>query len=365
MVSYVLVSDPHLHNSYPFGTLDAEGVNSRLRDILKNVSQSIKFAIEKKVSAYILLGDVYSGDSRLLRRLFMQTLLPLIEAQIPIIVLTGNHDGDGKNFIMDDIKLFSQAVGGGKLTILNELRVINNDVQKISFLFLPWQLRQDVVKSVKTYSQRANSEYKHLLFGHWGIKEAALGPTDISIDSSVSKKDLTFFEHVFLGHVHKAQEIGNVTVVGSPAKIDMGERTEKKRFIYLTIDEGRISEVSIPFEDRPFDKIYSDEENFSDRINQVRQGDIVELVFRGTKDKIKSYDFNRLREIILEKGASRVVSSEEEIRESGKLLVQTESFTDEQFVKTYVDLFAKNDVDKKEFFEKGIELLNTQTEQRM
>ena len=57
-MSLVICSDIHV-GKYRFGKVDrTTGVSIRTMDVLKNFDQAIDFAIKKKVSAFVITGDI-------------------------------------------------------------------------------------------------------------------------------------------------------------------------------------------------------------------------------------------------------------------------------------------------------------------
>jgi len=355
MKSFTFIADLHLHNSYPYGNYNEEGINSRLLDIVKNLKYFVDFSIKKAVSGVYILGDIFDGDSKLLRRIFMESILPLITNNIPIIILTGNHDGDGVNFVMDDIGLFCKATKQGRLIVQNKNKIFDFENEKTSFLLIPWQLKSDIKKDLEVYKQRANKDYKHILLLHAGIDEAVMGFNNNKSDFKLNKSDFNFFDMVIGGHIHKPQDIDNkIHIVGSPAVIDFDERDEKKRFLYLEINnESKFKLEEHFFEDRKFEYIYGNDENFSDIINKKRNGDIVRIILEGTRTKLASYDKNRLSELLLTNGASKVLFKDNIIKEKIENDKDLCGYTTEQLVEYWISGKIEDESKRKEYTEYG------------
>ncbi|MDH3675883.1 MAG: exonuclease subunit SbcD, partial [Anaerolineae bacterium] len=78
-----------------YGRLDSKsGLNSRVVDFLRRLSQAIDLALEREVDVCILAGDVYKNQrpNPTFQREFARRIKRLADHDVPVILLVGNHD---------------------------------------------------------------------------------------------------------------------------------------------------------------------------------------------------------------------------------------------------------------------------------
>jgi exonuclease SbcD len=78
-----------------YGRIDpATGLSSRLLDFLSALDQVVDYARENKVDLVLFCGDVYKSrePSQTQQREFARRIRSLSSSNIPILLLTGNHD---------------------------------------------------------------------------------------------------------------------------------------------------------------------------------------------------------------------------------------------------------------------------------
>ncbi|HMR68394.1 MAG TPA: metallophosphoesterase, partial [Anaerolineae bacterium] len=78
-----------------YGRLDSRsGLNSRVVDFLRRLSQTIDLALEREVDVCIFAGDAYKNQrpNPTFQREFSRRIKRLADAGVPVILLIGNHD---------------------------------------------------------------------------------------------------------------------------------------------------------------------------------------------------------------------------------------------------------------------------------
>ena len=78
-----------------YGRLDSKsGLNSRVVDFLRRMSQAIDIALEREVDVCIFAGDAYKNQrpNPTYQREFARRIKRLADNDIPVILLVGNHD---------------------------------------------------------------------------------------------------------------------------------------------------------------------------------------------------------------------------------------------------------------------------------
>lgn len=261
MATGVIVSDIHI-GEYPYGWIDPEqGLNTRLLDILHSLDQSIDFAIEKKVDFYTIVGDIYriKHPNSKIRKQFAPRIKRLLQNNIRVILLTGNHDmttsSDGAHALsemeelcdlIDGLEVYSQpTVIKIDDTELYILPFVNRGEEKILTVneFNAYQIKKIKEFNKQTLISKAKSNTKNrLFFGHFGTDKSVIGNSfdlDMSSDENENKILLSSFEDgawtkVYLGHIHKHQEFNKIARhVGSIARVDFAEQDEQKGFYYF------------------------------------------------------------------------------------------------------------------------------------
>ncbi len=292
----VITSDIHLKTTDKYAKILPSGINSRLQDRLDHLTKSVNFAIEKKVDYWLCLGDVFDkiNPAEILRQKFVQVLAPLIKNKIPIIILIGNHDTDYKVYsFMTETDLLN-TLETDALTIISEPTQLI--LKGIECLFIPFIPDEQVAEQLRKYKNQ-------VVFGHFGVDGALISGTEYVLSIGLSHKLFNHHRFTFLGHYHKAQTAKKWMYIGSIAKVDYGERNDKKGFVYLEATKEKITHQFIDVKDRVFFQytIYENEDpEFKELQNwQNLKGQIVKLIFVGEEDWYLRFNMGEIRSKIL------------------------------------------------------------------
>ncbi|NEP54536.1 MAG: exonuclease subunit SbcD, partial [Moorea sp. SIO3C2] len=142
MVKLLHLSDIHMGSGFHHGYTNPEtGLNTRLEDFVKTLSCCIDRAITESVDLVLFGGDAFPDATPppLVQQAFAQQFQRLVEAEIPTVLLVGNHDQH------------SQGLGGASLCIYRTLGVpgiivgdslethdINTQSGPVQVITLPW-----------------------------------------------------------------------------------------------------------------------------------------------------------------------------------------------------------------------------------
>ena len=274
----VILSDIHL-GRYKYGKMNTElGIDTRTQDIVHNLNEAIKFAINKKVDMIIITGDLYhiKRPDQIFRRIMSHCIEKMLESKLKVFIILGNHD-QGRTKGHDLVELVelssqipnlhviehprTQLVGKDGdyklLTFFPHPNKIENNIKREDFH--NYQIKeinelQDISKNI------LNAKYK-LFFGHFGTDCSKLGNSvDLGQVSKGNVVPLSIFDkdvwtRVYLGDIHKQQELnGFCRHVGSLCKVDFGEEGEKKGFYFYEDGKDEFIEVK----DRNFMTIEAD-----------------------------------------------------------------------------------------------------------
>jgi exonuclease SbcD len=78
-----------------YGHIDpATGLNGRVMDFLRRLSEVVDYALENEVDLVLFAGDAYKSrdPNSTYRREFARRIKRLADAGIPVVLLVGNHD---------------------------------------------------------------------------------------------------------------------------------------------------------------------------------------------------------------------------------------------------------------------------------
>ena len=248
-----------------FSRIDPDtGLSSRLMDFLGTLDEVIDYCIDSNVDLAIFAGDAYKSrnPSQTHQREFAKRIQRLSTAEIPVVLVEGNHDIPsvfGRATSLDIFKTLnvSNVILGNKA----ETHLVNTKSGYIQVITIPWARRsnlltRDEMKGLSLESVNAVIQDKlstiiselaskldiaipAILASHVTISGATtsseqsmmLGKDYVLLTSSVS---LPIFDYVALGHVHKRQTINQnkptINYSGSLERIDFGEENDDKGF---------------------------------------------------------------------------------------------------------------------------------------
>jgi DNA repair exonuclease SbcCD nuclease subunit len=180
------------------------------------------------------------------------------------------------------------------LTIISEPTQLI--LKGIECLFIPFIPDEQVAEQLRKYKNQ-------VVFGHFGVDGALISGTEYVLSIGLSRKLFNHHRFTFLGHYHKAQTAKKWMYIGSIAKVDYGERNDKKGFVYLEATKEKITHQFIDVKDRVFFQytIYENEDpEFKELQNwQNLKGQIVKLIFVGEEDWYLRFNIGEIRSKIL------------------------------------------------------------------
>lgn len=220
---------------------------------------------EQKAEAVVIAGDVYDKPIPPTEavQLFDDFLFRLVERNLQILVISGNHDSPeriafGSRF-MDKSGVHMSQVYNGK----NDLVELNDKYGKVNFYMLPFVKPSNVRRffedeEINTYTDavrvavshmNVNKKARNVIITHQFVTGAqrsesetiAVGGTD-NVDSYVFDD----FDYVAIGHIHGPQNVGKNTVryCGTPLKYSFSEISHKKSVTVVEMKEKGNVKVS-------------------------------------------------------------------------------------------------------------------------
>ena len=241
---------------------------SMLEDQKYILNEIIKIADSQKPDAVLISGDVYDKGIPPLEAvsLFDDFLNRLVERNLPVLIISGNHDSPerisfGSNLMKKSGVYFSSVYDG---TV--EKVTLNDDKGPVNFYLLPYlkpsYVRQcfdeekidsfnDAVKMALSKVDVDKSQ-RNVLLAHQFVTGASTCESEelyVGGSENIDASLFDDFDYVALGHLHGPQKIikENVRYCGSPLKYSFSECSQKKSVCLVEL--GKKSEVKIDLQE--------------------------------------------------------------------------------------------------------------------
>jgi DNA repair protein SbcD/Mre11 len=253
------------------------GLPLRVLDFLKSLDAIVDTAISRKVDMVIFAGDAYKDRSPAptFQREWGRRIMRLSQAQIPTLLLVGNHDispAIGRAHALQEFKTlqvpFVKVLDAP--TLLKPEDLWDLPLQVIA---MPWIARSGLMAATgETNASDAYSRVEEnmgqlitdfiddcdpslptILTAHASIEGAKYGGerlvmlgNDLVLSGSLVKNPK--FSYVAMGHIHKPQDVneGNqppVIYPGSIERVDFGEAKEDRFFVIADVEAGKATSV--------------------------------------------------------------------------------------------------------------------------
>ena len=255
----------------------ASGLPLRVLDFLKSLDTIVDTAISQKVELVIFAGDAYKdrSPSPTFQREWGKRIMKLSQAQIPTLLLVGNHDISpalGRAHALQEFKTlqvpFVKVLDSPCLLKSEDLW--NLPLQVIA---MPWiarsglmavtgetdskeafsRIEDNIGELIEGWLDECDSSLPIVLTAHASIEGAKYGGerlvmlgNDLVLSGSLVKNQK--LSYVAMGHIHKPQDVneGNqppVVYPGSIERVDFGEIKEDRFFVIAEIEKGKDTKV--------------------------------------------------------------------------------------------------------------------------
>ncbi|WP_251964587.1 metallophosphoesterase family protein [Salinibacter ruber] len=338
------------------------GLNTRLLDVRRSLEAVVQRALDADVDAFLFCGDAYhtADPTPTQQDIFVQCLRPLADADIPVVLIVGNHDHPVTFGRASSLDIFDHIAGAVHCyrKPASSVQVLDTKSGPLQLIPLPWpirsqilakdeyrrmspdELRQFVEEHYVTYVQRRAAEImdeetgvapggtEHalspdvptVLAGHVTVQGAALSgsehTTTIASEPKFTVGQLAVrpIDYVALGHVHRPQnrnEEGHPPVVysGSIERVTFNEADEDKGVQLVDIEPGRDPVTHTTFVEtpaRPFVAVSVDARDADAPTERVlaaiRERDVADAIvrvrYRVREEQVAQVDPERLREAL-------------------------------------------------------------------
>ena len=346
-----------------YGRRDADtGLNTRLLDVRRSFEAMVERALAEDVDAFLFCGDAYhtADPTPTQQKIFAQCLQPIADADIPIVLITGNHDHPVTFGRASSLDIFEHITGDIHFyrTPASHVQVIETKSGPLQLIPLPWPIRSQILArdeyrsmsppEVKAlieemyvrYVQRRTDEILEgatgrrkdgaevplspdvptVLAGHVTVQGAELAGSErtsmIASEPKFTVGQLACrpIDYVALGHIHHPQNRnpdGHPPVVyaGSIERVTFKERDETKGFMLVEIDPDadprtRYTHVETPA--RPFCAVQVDARETASPTDHILaaldgadvEDAIVRVRYRVDEDQAAGVDLGRIREAL-------------------------------------------------------------------
>lgn len=341
MIRFIHTADIHF-GVENYGHIDsATGIHTRLLDFERALNFCIDTAINENVDFFMFSGDAYktAHPSPTQQQLLTRCFLRLHKANIPLVMVIGNHDNPLSFGKANSLDIFGQFPSENFHVIAKPKSfVLQTKSGPVQIVGIPWptrntisvskkhalksatELTEHISKSVgqliSAHAQELDATIPAVLMGHLTVssgifsgseKRAIYGTDPVLLPSQLA---IPPFDYVGLGHLHRYQDLNpngypSVVYSGSPERIDFGERKETKGFCLVTIEEkNKTTHRFIETPQRPFHQIEvhltgekAQTEQILDALSKYDLKDaIVKILYHIPEDKKDTVDLKIVQE---------------------------------------------------------------------
>ncbi len=245
------------------------GASSRLKDFTDAFDRAVDYAIRERVDLFLFAGDAYKtrDPNPTQQRAFAQRLRRLLEASVPVFLLTGNHDMPNAFGRATSLDIFG-ALPLPNLHVASrpDVHLVRTPSGPLQIVAVPWisrstlltkddlknktvdEINRELLERLESFMEMAvaglDRDIPAVLTLHGSIVGATYGAernTMLGQDLLIPKNLVAnpAFAYVALGHIHKHQQLSSdppVVYSGGVERIDFGEERDAKGFVVVDIE---------------------------------------------------------------------------------------------------------------------------------
>jgi DNA repair protein SbcD/Mre11 len=259
----------------------------RVMDFLRSLDQIVEAAISQSVDMVIFAGDAYKdrNPQPTFQQAWGERMMRLSQAEIPTVLLVGNHDvapAAGRAHTIQEFKTFQVP----HIHVADRIELLGPErlERPVQIIAVPWVSRsalmtreetagksheeviglieERVTTGIEKLIEQADPNLPLILAAHASVQGASYGSEravmlghELVLSGRIAHNKR--FDYVAMGHIHKHQVLNDgrqppVVYPGSIERIDFGEAREKKGYILAEVGRGQASWRFVPLKTRRF-----------------------------------------------------------------------------------------------------------------
>lgn len=238
-----------LHLDWLFERFNRESREKRRMEVLECFRRIVDLALERKVAAVLLAGDIFHGEgiAENTFRFFCHHLERLSEQRIWTLIVPGNHDPltDSSYWVRRRFSPYVKVFTEPHWTSFTEIP----GLEIWGLPFIPEQRS----KRIFTDFPDAFTSARRIALVHGQVLEGQAG--DDYYPFTADDLSRCRLDYLATGHIHRPREIqwGKTRVVypGSPIRLTFKE-TEERGVVLVTVDESGLSAQKLSLKDREY-----------------------------------------------------------------------------------------------------------------
>jgi exonuclease SbcD len=365
-------------------------------------------AIDDRYDAVLFAGDAFKNrdPSPTLQREFARRVVRLAQANVPIVIIVGNHDLPNVLTRATPVEIYQVlSIPGVHVCRQIERVIVETKSGPLQVVAVPWLTRSmllsvdkyrdlgdvdldrmmasSVSSFVKEEMAQLDPHLPAVLMAHVSVQGASLGYEQsimLGRDVTVGLDDLSSrgFDYVALGHIHKHQVLSTnppSVYAGSPERIDFGEEHEAKGYVSVTIEpnQGTTRETTWEFVELPARTFKTlrltalgDDPMETARRDVVRladeyRGAVTRCLIQVDPGREKSVNAQEIRRLMLDNGASvvtHVIVESEMTSQRGREQISADAARDSlKMLQRWVEVRNYDQALRERVLERGRELI--------
>lgn len=359
------IADTHVGYSAYRRSDPETGMNQREVDIYQAFERLVDSLISKRPDVVLHSGDLFDSvrPSNRALSVVLEQLLRLSEANVPVVLIAGNHSTPRLKETGSVFRLFEHIKGVTAFYTPGMHRLELGDLTITGF---PHQDKESMVEALQNWKRgRGRFEVGMLHAGIQGLTRYSMGEAnELNLPSSLLNLEA---DYIALGHFHDREQItDNAWFSGSSERLSFAEAGQDKGYLLVDLERHKKEFIKLP--SRPMYSLGpikakgkeagALQDELAAALGSVRlEGSLVRLVVEDVPAALyRSLDLNALRAM-----AEKAVHLElkfEIVQGSDAVQWRSTSFgsLDQEF-ETYLSQVPVEGVDKDELRRRGLEYL--------
>ena len=276
---------------------------------------------KRDIDAVIIAGDVYDRAVPSVEavNLFDETLTRLVERNLPVLIVAGNHDSASRLNFGSRLFASKQIYIATRVEDMPKTICLTDNFGDVYFSLIPFFDAGDIyAKFFDKDSQRLSAEAAHKFYLDRARQEISDGKRSVAVAhafiSGTTKTEsvreivgcaegigaeiFSSYDYVALGHIHSPRSVGkNLRYSGSPLKYSFDEADQKKGVTVVDIDgAGNVTAENISL--KPRRDVIVVKDSFAELMKRSPVDDYAQIIL--TDEIFQPEAADRLRDAVFE-----------------------------------------------------------------